>query len=654
MTREQAAADVKARYSEYLKPAKKRVSGRTSYICPLCGNGTGTDGDGMTIDPHGDGTQLKCFKCGFYGDIVDLYQREHGGSIGEAFRALYDRFGITIDREATREAQRAFQPKGDKKPALDDMTATEGAEAVKQYMDYYKRCMQHITDPAAVDYLTFRGISAETAHYCNMGYDPDTGYIIIPCSRGYYVARNTDREAKQRYNNPAGAKVELFRKSALYKSGQPVFVTEGAINAISIIEAGGEAIALNSASNTRLLLETLKKKPTKATLIICLDDDPAGQAATQRLIEGLQELNTRFIVANVNNGQKDQNDALKADRAAFSETIAATERKTTRPDNTRDYIAQIMAGEVDRLKADAGRITGFTNLDDEAGSIYSGLYIIGGISSVGKTTFLAQMADQMAARGQHVLYFSLEQSRLEMVSKSIARQTAINDIRRAVTSLQIRLGASGESIKRGFNEYLASVGDRISVIEGNFNCNTEFISDYVKAYIQQNGARPVVMVDYLQILQPITDPETGRKPTDPRQITDANITALKRMSRNLELPVFIISSLNRSNYLTPIDFESFKESGGVEYGADVIYGLQLKAIHGDTFNGDGNIAKKREAIAKAKEADPREIELVCLKNRYGKSRYNCYFKYYPAYDYFRPCDENGHEYGDGDFKPLTE
>ena len=35
-----------------------------------------------------------------------------------------------------------------------------------------------------------------------------------------------------------------------------------------------------------------------------------------------------------------------------------------------------------------------------------------------------------------------------------------------------------------------------------------------------------------------------------------------------------------------------------------------------------------------KKADPRKIELVCLKNRYGINSYSAYFDYYPRYDLF--------------------
>ena len=425
-------------------------------------------------------------------------------------------------------------------------------------------------------------------------------------------------------------------------AARPVFITEGAIDALSIIEAGGEAVALNSASNTRKLLEQISKQRTRSTLILCLDTDDAGKKAAASLADGLRELNIAYVMADICGQHKDPNEALTVSREAFIEAVAAAERGTIKPDNTADYIRHSMAAEIEGLRAQSDRKTGFINLDAEAGSIYAGLYAVGGISSVGKTTFISQIADQMAAQGQHVLFFSMEQSRLEMVSKSIARQTAKDDPDKAVSSLQIRTGAKGENIARATAAYLQSVGDRMSIIEGNFNCTVSFIGNYTRQYIAQNGGvKPVIVIDYLQVLQAEKDPETGRKPTDTKQIVDYNVTQLKRLSRSLELPIFVISSVNRSNYLTPIDFEAFKESGGIEYTADVVWGLQLDAMHDPVFDSDKKIKEKREKIAAAKEAIPRDIELVCLKNRYGKSRYAAQFTYYPQYDFFAPKEPGG-------------
>ena len=72
------------------------------------------------------------------------------------------------------------------------------------------------------------------------------------------------------------------------------------------------------------------------------------------------------------------------------------------------------------FKASAGLMTGYRPLD-RIQPLYPGLYGIGAISSLGKTTFNAQMANQIAASGRYVLYFSLGQTAFELFSKSIAR-----------------------------------------------------------------------------------------------------------------------------------------------------------------------------------------------------------------------------------------
>lgn len=667
MNRTDAAREVKARYADYLQPARKKVGGKPTYICPLCGNGTGSTGDGMSIDPHSDGTRLKCFKCGFYGDIIDLYKQEHNCDDGEAFRGLYDFFGIEIDDRPQGTSGRGKSENAENGLKLGPQTAsnleaniktfaggknaTEGLiepiESKPDFTSYYAVCREHISDPKAQEYLASRGLSNETAARYWLGYDPAAGFLIIPAARSYYIARNIARAAEMRYKNPTGVPIELFNIAALQNDeGRPVYVVEGAIDALSIIEAGGEALALNGTGNINKLLQHLQKERTSTALILCLDTDAAGMTAQAKLAEGLRDLNISYTMADICGPHKDPNEALTADRAAFVEAVAAAERGTSKPDNTADYIRQRMAGEIEEIRAQSNRKTGFANLDAAAGGIYAGLYVVGGISSVGKTTFVSQLADQMAEQGQHVLFFSMEQSRLEMISKSIARQTAKAGPERATTSLQVRLGAKGENITTATANYLKAVGDRASVIEGNYSCTVSYIRDYARRYSAHNGGvKPVLIIDYLQVLQPDADPDTGRKMTDARQIVDYNLTQLKRLSRE-GMPVFVVSSLNRQNYLLPIDFESFKESGGVEYCADVVWGLQLAAIHDELFISDPGkkTTEKRERLAAAKDAIPREVELVCLKNRYG-SRYTANFIYYQPYDYFQPVDDDDRPWG---------
>lgn len=222
-----------------------------------------------------------------------------------------------------------------------------------------------------------------------------------------------------------------------------------------------------------------------------------------------------------------------------------------------------------------------------------------------------------------------------MVSKSLARITAQTDMEQAVSSLSIRRGYLPAQVLAAAQEYKRQVSDRLSIIEGNFACNISFIGDYIRQYIRRTGTRPVVFIDYLQILQPETN-AAGRTQTT-KETVDTTVTELKRISREHGLTVFIISSVNRANYLTPIDFESLKESGGIEYTCDVVWGLQLQCLNDPVFDKANNIKERRQRIKEAKAATPRKIELCCLKNRYGIANYSTYFDYYPAADLFTEC-----------------
>lgn len=638
---------------------KDRKGGRGGYVCPLCHSGTGPNGTGGSVTA--DHRRFTCWdtSCKMNGDghgqdVYGALQAITGKSGNEILREHFPSYNIAAALTGTGAAR---MPETQERPER----AQRPTEPLPDYREYYRVCRDRLTEPAALEYLNKRGISPATAAAYWIGYDPAADpanapgamgseykpfpcpRLIIPFDRAHYMGRSVDPDTpkmaiKMNNRKPEGDTegLPMFNARALDNTeGRPVFITEGAIDALSIIEAGGLALGLNGVNNVKnKLIPMLEKRKSTPTLILCLDSDDAGRKGTDTLSAALKERNIPFISAQITGQYKDPNEALTGDRAAFVEVVKIAERKTTKPDNVGDYVSVFMADEIRKFRADAERSTGFSNLDEVAGGIYAGLYVVGGISSVGKTSFITQLAEQLAERGQHVLLFSMEQSRLEIVSKGISRRTAAKDPRAGVTSLSIRKGYLPKQALDAADSYTKAVGERLSVIEGNFACTVSYIREYATEYAERNGVKPVIVVDYLQTLKGDIDPATGRRPTDTRQIVDSNIIELKRISRSLETPVFVISSVNRSNYLVPIDFEAFKESGGIEFTADVVWGLQLAAINDDLFNRTDKIKEKREKIKEAKAAIPRDIELVCLKNRYGISNYTANFTYYPQYDLF--------------------
>ena len=654
--REQAREEFNSR-PELVLSLLEKSKGANQYKCPYCNSGTGKNGTGAL--KYYPGTKsFYCFACetknpgeGFAlkQDVLGAYRLTKKCSETEAFLQV----GIVIDKYNTQKATRSPQSDFSEGERVNTPPATKTAKTAAQELTeaadltaYFAECRDRLKQsPEAISYLQARGISLDTALQYWIGFDPkadpaQSNYpeprIITPTCKTHYVARSIDPDTPKQWakmNNKGGTPAIFNAKVLQDSSIDAVFVTEGFFDALSVIEIGGQAIALNSTSNASKLLEQLREKRTKATLILCFDNDDAGKKCTKTLREGLQRLNISYVTADICGGYKDPNEHLQANRENFIKAVNEAERQTAaRPDSISDYIDRIMSSEIDSFKEAKNRRTGFTNLDDKAKGLYAGLYVVAAISSLGKTTFCHQIADQLAEMGEDVLFFSLEQSRLELVSKSLARRTAQKDITKAVNSLSIRRGYLPEQVLKAADEYKKGISDRLSIIEGNFACNISFIGDYIRRYINKTGKKPIIFVDYLQILQPEHD-ERGRTQTT-KETVDSTVTELKRISREQGLTVFVISSVNRANYLTPIDFESLKESGGIEYTCDVIWGLQLQCLNDPIFDKQNNIKERRKKIKEAKAATPRKIELVCLKNRYGVSSYSCYFDYTPEYDLF--------------------
>ena len=657
MDRVTAKEEIKNREPDFLEPARQKINGHTSYICPSCGNGSGSDGSGIAIDPHSKrGKRYKCFVCGLNEDVIGLWKLHTGQADDkEAFKSLYEYYGLQVDTKPT--AQESFRESTKSKLKMDDTqksihTSTYTQADAPNNMEYYRECQKHITE---TDYPQKRGLSSEVVAKYMLGYDAHyskgTGgrewkALIIPTGSSSYVARNTDPQAqkKDRYRK-SGASQLFNTKEALGQDAQPVFIVEGELDALSIVEVGGQAVGLGSTANYKQLLERLQTKKPEKPLILALDNDEDGASTTESLAKGLTELGVSYNLASLYGDQKDANSLLLKDRGALREGVRkAVEEALSQQEeeleaqkeeylktSTASHLQEFIDGIADSVNTPFIP-TGFPNLDKVLeGGLYEGLYILGAISSLGKTTLALQIADQIAESGQDVLIFSLEMARSELMAKSISRLTVLDvlenkgNLRDAKTTRGITTGTrykdysrtETELIQRAIKAYGAYAGN-IYIHEGIGNIGTAQIRETVKKHIRFTGKKPTVLIDYVQILAP-----ADIRATD-KQNTDKAVLELKRLSRDFKIPVLGISSFNRANYSAAVTMEAFKESGSLEYGSDVLIGLQLKGAGGDGFNTN-----------KAKQKNPREIELVVLKNRNGATGKTISFEYYPLFNYFK-------------------
>lgn len=681
MNREEARQYMIQRGKEHLTPDR---SGK-GFICPICGSGSGSHGTGITTK---DGVHFTCWAgCFTNADIIDIIGLETGATdYNSKLQTAAAEYGITIESYHRSTPQEDFAPvAGEYQKQAKSKQITQGTihnntntspQEEPDYTDFFLQAAKNI---GKTDY--HRGLSRSTLARFNVGFAESWRHpkapkmeasprLIIPTSPYSYLARYAGAGDYINYrgdveNKSKVGKVRVFNSGAIDTATSPIFIVEGELDAMSFYEVGAEAIGLGSLSNTRLLIAELEKRKPAEPLIIALDNEskPEIQAKVEKavadLTEGLQRLDISFYRIDVAQPHKDANEALNADREAFRGAVAraiaqvedaeAAAEEAEREALKREAVAyslQSFLKSIEESKRAAFIPTGYSPLDNILdGGLYAGLYIIGAISSLGKTTFCLNVADNIAQAGHDVLIFSLEMARNELIAKSISRLTLIKDLAEngstahAKTTRGILTGTRypdySQTERELIQRSIASYGEyakNIYITEGVGNVGIEEIREKVRKHIKFTGKPPVVVIDYLQIIAP-----ADLRATD-KQNTDKAVLELKRLSRDYSIPIIGISSFNRDSYTAPVNMAAFKESGAIEYSSDVLIGLQYEGM--DYQEGEADKARDKrirelmkQAVEDGKAGKPQKIQVKVLKHRNG-SKGDAYLDFYPMFNYF--------------------
>jgi replicative DNA helicase len=235
-----------------------------------------------------------------------------------------------------------------------------------------------------------------------------------------------------------------------------------------------------------------------------------------------------------------------------------------------------------------------------------------------------QIADNITYTGTDVLIFALEMPKSDLVARSISRLTYKNC---SINSMSLRKTVRGILNGKKYKNYSAEekhlieesirqykeLADNIYIYEGIGDIGVNYIRKTLTNHIRFIKKRPVIIVDYLQLLAPYNERYTDK------QNVDKAVLELKRISRDYKIPIIAISSFNRAAYGEKVSMEAFKESGAIEYSSDVlVVGMQFK---------------KQENTDEERKKEEREIEIKVLKNRNGMLG-ESYFRYYCKFNYF--------------------
>lgn len=373
--------------------------------------------------------------------------------------------------------------------------------------------------------------------------------------------------------------------------------------------------------------------------------------------------------------ERTRNEQMEREQRAAIEA----EAKNKRIERYLTKVAAHRKGAFDRERATNKSIgvipTGFEKLDEVlGGGLMPKLYGVGAEPGMGKTAFVLQIADQIATSGKvNVIIASLEMSANELIARSLSRMTfiqakkklpALEDTERCgeilsgqgndnaeryglIKSDEILMGgdlseeqaqALDQAERTYFDgpaknlvirearedvEHTEANGQRVNEREriGTAKGLQGIIQEHVDV-IGENGIDPgkatpkVLIVDYLQRIKP-----TDQARLDTRTAVEEAIETLKDISREYNMPVIFVSSIGRASYGDGGGLASFKESGAIEYTADVAMIMTLSAhreIEEPAKSNKRATMWYDEQMRQADRAAAKKIDITLPKARSGK------------------------------------
>ncbi len=282
--------------------------------------------------------------------------------------------------------------------------------------------------------------------------------------------------------------------------------------------------------------------------------------------------------------------------------------------------------------------TGFPLLDDAlGGGLRAGtLTLLAGAQGEGKTTLALQAARWSARSGRPVLFFSYELEAEVLLQKVIANEAAELGRDSSVTVYQVRAAFEGTDGQRGgLPERLGRHAGGLDALEQvtgyasrllihrstTTHTNLDIIAAAVKDVIVDLGEQPLVVVDYLQKVQP-------RDAMDEEAAITHVTERLKDLAIEFDCPVLAISASDRAGLEpgTRMRARNMKGSTALAYEADVVlvlankadivarHHLMYSAGHGEHFKGWSVLTLEKNRSGRA------GVELEFRKD-FGRGRF---------------------------------
>lgn len=244
-----------------------------------------------------------------------------------------------------------------------------------------------------------------------------------------------------------------------------------------------------------------------------------------------------------------------------------------------------------------GISSGISGLDDALGGLLnSNLILVASRPAMGKTSFLLGMGLHAArVSGKTVVFFCLEMSREQLVTRLLSSESRINSQKLLTGNLNAEEWKS-----------IGEASGTLSQLPYLFNDNPSLTVGEMKAQCRRVTNLGLIIIDYLQLMQGSKERRFDNRTTEVSDIS----RSLKIMAKELGVPVLCAAQLSRETVKRgdkrPM-LSDLRESGAIEQDADVVMFLHRESYYEQDAAGDPNAAEC--IIAKNRHGPTKTVEL---------------------------------------------
>jgi replicative DNA helicase len=275
-----------------------------------------------------------------------------------------------------------------------------------------------------------------------------------------------------------------------------------------------------------------------------------------------------------------------------------------------EILTQILTELKQKLKTAKlpGLLSSFSDLDAITQGFHnSDLIIIAGRPSMGKTAFALTLAKNIAAKFPiKIVFFSLEMTKQQLFYRLLSTETLISHTK-------LRAGRISRTEWIRITETINKLSDLSLYIDDTPNISIpEMLSKLKRLKQEKEEPLGAVFIDYLQLL------EDTEKTTNRVQELSKITRSLKKLARELNIPIIVLSQLSRNVESRPNKrpmLSDLRESGSIEQDADVVMMLY------------------REEYYNPSTIEKNNIEIILTKHRNGPIGM-AKLKFNPQYLYF--------------------